>query len=209
MPWSKSDLPDAAKNLTSKEKEIFVEVANSMLEDGKSEEAAIRGGLSQAKKLNKSEGFAQGLAVLIEKYFGGSDEDHEPQIEQENVSEETHVAKAVDIEKQHFTSVVLRPDVPDLHGDIYDASVVEDACHEYNELCQKANLQHLFQTDLATPIESYIAKSDFKLGEGEVKAGDWVMTMKVKDSELWQMCKNGTFTGFSVGCTAHTEAIND
>lgn len=208
MPWSKSDLPDAAKNLSSKQKEVFVEVANSMLEDGKSEEAAIRGGLSQAKKIEKSEGFAQGLADLIEKYFGGPAEDHTPEIEEEGTNEQA-LAKSVDVEKQHFTSVVLRPDVPDLHGDIYDASVVEDACHEYNELCQKANLQHLFQTDLATPIESYIAKSDFKLGGGEVKAGDWVMTMKVRDSELWEMCKNGTFTGFSVGCTAFTEAINE
>ncbi len=117
------------------------------------------------------------------------------------------IAKSVDVEKQHFTAVVLRPDVVDLHGDIYDAEVVEDACHQYNEVCRKANLQHLVQTELATPIESYIAKSDFKLGEGEVLKGDWVMTMKIKDESIWKMCKEGTFTGFSVGCIGTTEAV--
>ena len=145
---------------------------------------------------------ADDLARVIEKHFGGS-------TKEEGTKNETAVAKSVNTEKRHFTSVVLRPDVPDLHGDIYNADVVEDACYDYNEHCRKANLQHLVQTELASPIESYIAKSDFILGEGEVKAGDWVMTMKIHDPELWEKCKDGTFTGFSVGCMAATEVIND
>lgn len=141
------------------------------------------------------------FSEFVSKHFDGSSKDSDGDYE--------GIAKSVDIQKQHFTSVVLRPDVPDLHGDIYDSQVVEDACYQYNEICRKANLQHLVQTELATPIESYIAKSDFSLGNGEVKAGDWVMTMKIKDAELWEMCKKGTFTGFSVGCMATTEKIND
>ncbi len=135
----------------------------------------------------------------LDKHFGESAQEHEGDYE--------GIAKSIDVEKQHFTSVVLRPDVPDLHGDVYAKDVVEDACHNYNEVCRKANLQHLVDTDLATPIESYIAKSDFTLGEGQVKEGDWVMTMKIKDEELWKMCKEGKFTGFSVGCMASTEKL--
>lgn len=205
MPWSKSNLPDAAKNLTDKEKTVFVRVANSMLDDGKSEEQAIRGGISQAKKTEKS--LSEALAEVIEKYFGGSGEaDYEPESEVENSAT---IAKSVNTEKRQFTSVVLRPDVPDLHGDIYDADVVEEAAHNYMQHCRKSNLQHLVQTELASVVESGIAKSDYKLGDGEVKTGDWVMTMKINDDELWQMCKDGTFTGFSVGCMAETEAIDD
>ncbi len=138
---------------------------------------------------------------FLEKHFGGSSKEHEGDYQ--------GIAKAADEEKMHFTAVVLRPNVVDLHGDIYDEDVVEKACHDYNELCRQANLQHLVQTELATPIESYIAKSDFKLGDGEVLKGDWVMTMKVKDDAIWKMCKDGTFTGFSVGCQGITEAINE
>lgn len=141
------------------------------------------------------------VVSVIEKYFGGTQKDVE--------GTEEPIAKSVDIEKRHFTAVVLRPNEVDLHGDIYDSECVEKACHQYNEVCRKANLQHLVQTELATPIESYIAKADFTLGEGEVKAGDWIMTMKINDDSLWEMCKKGSFTGFSVGCMATTEKLDD
>jgi len=137
----------------------------------------------------------------LDKNFGGSSKDHEGDYE--------GIAKAVDIEKQIFTAVVLRPDVTDAHGDIYDAETVEDACHSYNSFCRKANLQHLVQTELATPVESYIAKTNFELGDGQVLAGDWVMSMKIHDKELWEMCKEGKFAAFSVGCMAKTEKIDD
>lgn len=149
----------------------------------------------------KKEELMTAFSDLLEKHFGGSAKEHEGDYQ--------GIAKSVDIEKQHFTAVVLRPNVVDLHGDIYDADVVEDACYQYNEVCRKANLQHLVQTELATPIESYIAKSDFPLGEGQVLAGDWVMTMKIKDADIWKMCKEGSFTGFSVGCIGTTEKIDD
>lgn len=147
---------------------------------------------------------ADDIAEVIQKHFGGSSKEGSG-----NEENPVQIAKSVNTEKRHFTSVVLRPDVPDLHGDIYGSDVVEDACYDYNEHCRKANLQHLVQTELASPIESYIAKADFTLGDGEVKAGDWIMTMKVHDEELWEKCKDGTFTGFSVGCMAATEAIDD
>lgn len=151
--------------------------------------------------MSKKEQMLNSFSEWLDKHFGDVSSDSDGDYE--------GIAKAVDVEKQHFTAVVLRPDVPDLQGDIYSADVVEDACHSYNEVCRKANLQHLVQTDLATPIESYIAKSNFKLGNGEVKEGDWVMTMKIKDEELWGMCKDGKFTGFSVGCMANTEKLNE
>lgn len=141
------------------------------------------------------------ILSVIEKHFGGTKQNVE--------GTEEPVAKSVDIEKRHFTAVVLRPNEVDLHGDIYDNECVEKACHEYNEICRKANLQHLIETELATPIESYIAKADYTLGGGEVLAGDWVMTMKINDDGIWKMCKSGSFTGFSVGCMATVETIDD
>lgn len=150
---------------------------------------------------------ADEIAAVIEKYAGGSNKQFEPK--GEGSYEDVRISKSVNTEKRQFTAVVLRPDVPDLHGDIYDADVVEDACHNYNQFCQKANLQHLVHTDKATVVESGIAHASYELGEGRVEKGDWVMTMKIHDDDLWEMCKEGKFTGFSVGCLAVTEEIND
>lgn len=127
----------------------------------------------------------------------------------EAILTEKPVVKSVDKDKRLFTAVVLRPNVPDAHGDIYDEEVVEKACHDYNEFCRQGNIQHLIQTNLIVPVESYIAKSDFILGEGEVKAGDWVMTSRIDNEELWDMCKSGEFTGYSVGCKALVENLNE
>lgn len=108
-----------------------------------------------------------------------------------------------------FTAVVLRPDVVDAHGDIYSVDVVEKACHEYNEFCRDGNIQHMVQTDAVVPVESSIAKASYKLGEGEVLEGDWVMTVRVDNDQVWDMCKKGDFTGFSVGCHSLSESLVD
>lgn len=141
------------------------------------------------------------IVNIIEKHFGPTQREVEGDYE--------GIAKSVDVEKRHFTAVVLRPNEVDLHGDIYDEECVEKACHSYLEFCRKANLQHVVETELATVVESSIAKSDYQLGEGAVKKGDWVMTMRINDDDLWAMCKKGAFTGFSVGCMASTEKLDD
>jgi len=205
MPWTGSkELPDAAKDLTSAQKEVFRSVANSMLEDGASESEAIAAGISQAKKVNKSmdkQSLIESFSEWLDKHFAGSSQEDEVKTE--------NVAKAVDTEKKLFTAVVLRPDVPDAHGDIYDADTVEKACHNFVEFSRKANIQHLIETDDIVFVENYVAPQDFQLGDGMVMKGDWVATAKVNNDEIWEMCKKGIFTGFSVGCLAQTEKLND
>lgn len=125
------------------------------------------------------------------------------------IQTEKPVVKSVDRDKRLFTAVVLRPDVADSQGDIYDKDVVEKACHDYNEFCRQTNIQHLIQTSLIVPVESYIAKTSFTLGEGSVEEGDWVMTSRIDDDDLWDMCKSGDFTGYSVGCKALVETLDD
>ena len=56
-------------------------------------------------------------------------------------------------------------------------------------------------------VESYIAPADFELAEGQmVLKGDWVMSQQ-HSPEVWEKWKDGTFTGYSVGCTATTEEL--
>lgn len=53
MPWTKKDVPPAAKNLTAHQKEVFAKVANKELKEGESEGSAIRQGLAAAKRAKK------------------------------------------------------------------------------------------------------------------------------------------------------------
>lgn len=121
------------------------------------------------------------------------------------------LAKNIDTEQRLFTAVVLRPEVVDAHGDIYSAEVVKQACHDYVSYCMNTNLQHtydLVKSDMRI-VESYIAPADMKFEEGDVLKGDWIMTAKIENEDLWKACKDGTFTGFSVGCSSLVEDLED
>lgn len=119
------------------------------------------------------------------------------------------IAKSIDADRGLVTAIILRPDVIDLHGDIYDAAEVEKACFNFNTRCRQTNIQHEQMVDFDM-VESYIAKADFVLGEGQVLKGDWLGTMYIdpqKHQEEWNMVKSGQFTGFSIGCRVSAETL--
>lgn len=154
------------------------------------------------KSINK-DNLLSAFSEFLEKHFSGSGQESKEKVE--------NVAKAVNTDKRLFTAVVLRPNTPDAHGDIYDEETVEKACHNFSQFCRKANIQHIVdvENDSISFVENYIAPQDFQLGDGMVMKGDWVATAKVNNDDIWEMCKDGTFTGFSVGCLATTEKIDD
>lgn len=123
----------------------------------------------------------------------------------------TDCFKSLDAEKRIFTAVVLRPDVVDAHGDIYDSEVVEKAAHDFMKYSQQSNIQHMFDVSAeeVTIVESYIAPADMSMGDGEILKGDWVMSVKINNDDIWKMCKNGDFTGFSVGCQGVTVDVGE
>lgn len=121
------------------------------------------------------------------------------------------IAKSINEDERLFTAVVLRPEVVDSHGDIYSHDVVKQACHDYVAHCMNTNLQHtydLVKSDMRI-VESYIAPCDMTIGESDVYKGDWIMTAKIENEDLWKACKNGDYTGFSVGCSSYLEILED
>jgi hypothetical protein len=119
------------------------------------------------------------------------------------------VAKNVDTDKRLITAVVLRPEVVDAHGDIYSHDVVKQACHDYVAYCMNGNVQHsvdVTKADMVT-VESFIAPVDMSFENGDVLKGDWVMTNRIDNDTLWDSCKNGEYTGFSVGCSSLLEEL--
>ncbi len=119
------------------------------------------------------------------------------------------LAKSLDEDERLFTAVVLRPEVVDAHGDIYSHDVVKQACHDYVAFCMNSNVQHQFDVEKSEMaiVESYIAPCDIDFEKGKALKGDWVMTAKIHNDTLWDMCKSGKFTGFSVGCSGYFEEL--
>lgn len=123
------------------------------------------------------------------------------------ISKTLDIVKSFNEDKRLFTCCVLRPDVVDIQGDIYDSDVVEKAAYDFMEYCKQGNLFHMMNTDKIVVVESWVAKSTYEYGNGEVKTGDWMMTLHILDDAVWDLVKSGDLTGLSVGCRGVVEEI--
>lgn len=154
----------------------------------------------------KSVGFAEGLAQLIEKFFGGS---------QEEVEDVVEVTKSLDDEKRMALFVVLEPDTVDLHGDTYTEVEVEKACNNFNTHCQVANLFHQIETQNADIVQSFIAPSTFTLDNGVVvQKGTWLQWWHFPEGSeqadaMWEGVKSGDINGVSIGALATVEDLTE
>jgi len=112
----------------------------------------------------------------------------------------------VDNEKRLVTGVVLEPDEVDAHGDFEKVDTIQRAAHkflaEFNRRT-KLGIQHSIFGEIGVDlVESFIAPVDMTFGAEVVKAGSWVMVVKILDDLLWQSIKAGAITGFSIGGVA-------
>jgi len=162
------------------------------------------------KKKKTKKSLLEGLKALLTKAEGPSRNDRE-NIQTISTAPPLgeFIAKSIDEEKGLITAVILRPNIADLHGDIYDAEEVAKACFNFNTRCMRSNIQHEKMADFEF-VESFIVKADASLGEGEVLKGDWIGTMHIDpqhNPDVWSKVKSGEFTGFSVGCKATVEEV--
>jgi SAM-dependent methyltransferase len=105
-----------------------------------------------------------------------------------------------DKDQQIITGVVMEPDVEDLHGDYISAPEIEAAAHKFLVRSRVVGLQHKKKGPIEV-IESYIAPKAMQIGTGHVRAGSWIMSVKVRDADVWAAVKAGKYTGFSIGGT--------
>lgn len=102
------------------------------------------------------------------------------------------------LEKKIILGEVLIPDEIDAHGDIVSKEEIEEAAHKYLVESRIVGLQHKGIAP-AEVIESYVAPSDFLINNNKVKAGTWLVAVKIHDDELWNKIKNGEYQSFSFG----------
>lgn len=115
------------------------------------------------------------------------------------------VEKAAAVEERMVYGVVLEPEAVDAHGEVIDKATIKRAAHLYMEFYQQKGFQHgksgrypQFPKGLRI-MESYIAPVNMTVNGKRVRAGSWVMAMRVDHDGLWEDIKTGRVTGFSIG----------
>jgi hypothetical protein len=119
------------------------------------------------------------------------------------------ITKSTNEELKQVTYVAMLPDSTDLHGDFTSAEEVRKAMESFNRSSMRANLFHMTMTDTFSVVESYLAPTEFILGDNLVKKGTWLMTLQVHDDKLWELVKSGDINGISIGAVANVEDTED
>jgi hypothetical protein len=203
-------------------KEHLISIADLVRKGGAKKATIDSGALATGGKLAPAQAGGKPKAKLEEKCACGKASTEQAKCQkgvgcemkkkQPTMKQFVEIAKAID-EEQTVSGIVLMPEVTDAQGDIYDSEVIRKSAFDflanYNK-STKLGHQHKdfksWNTRFAL-VESYVAPLDFVLGDKTVKGGSWVMTVKVLDSKIWKMVKDGKITGFSIGGKATVQKL--
>ncbi|MGN0332181.1 MAG: XkdF-like putative serine protease domain-containing protein [Lachnospiraceae bacterium] len=98
------------------------------------------------------------------------------------------------------TGIVYEPMTEDTDGNYMTAEEIEKTAHWYLKNGKNVDIQHCYEAaDGVDVVESYVTKSDTKIGNENVKPGTWIMTMEVRNDGIWNKIEKGEITGFSMG----------
>jgi len=115
-------------------------------------------------------------------------------------------------DKQEITGLVLQPETVDAHYDIMSAAVIEKAAGDFLASYNKSTTLGYMHKDFKQRFElrqSYTAPIDMSIGSSIVKAGTWIMVIKVNDAAVWKKIKEGSITGLSIGGKAMTQKLKE
>jgi hypothetical protein len=103
-----------------------------------------------------------------------------------------------------FVGVVLVPDLPDAHGDVFSRDEIEQAAHQFlkDYALSKADcspdVEHSGRDANADLLEHFLAPCDLAIEGKPVRAGSWVQAWKINDPTVKQEVEDGTLTGLSL-----------
>lgn len=104
--------------------------------------------------------------------------------------------------KRHILGAVLVPNRFDRHDEGLSINEVEAACHYYNKNhFGSTDINHLFDTDCARVIESYILEVDTVIDGKPLVAGTWMAKTEIDKTNvgdvLWEAIVSGDLNGYS------------
>ena len=107
-----------------------------------------------------------------------------------------------DDEKQIVYGVVMEPMENDTDANWSTPGEIEDAAHYFMKNFRLIDAQHTRVDIDATPVESWIAHEDTEIGGQEVKAGSWIMGVKVESESDCDKIREVEYAGFSIDAFA-------
>jgi len=106
----------------------------------------------------------------------------------------------VDDTTHYVTGIVYEPLVEDAQGNFMTEDEIRKASYWFAKNGDKVDIQHSFEAvDGVTVVENYIAPCDMTVGDTPVIKGTWLMTVEVKNADVWKKVQKGEVTGFSMG----------
>ena len=93
--------------------------------------------------------------------------------------------------------IVYEPDTVDSQGDFMDRASIKKSAEDYLANYRAVDTEHDMFAGVGTVVQSYVALHDFEIFGKSVKAGSWIMAVKVND-ETWDKYVAGEITGFSM-----------
>lgn len=116
----------------------------------------------------------------------------------------SRLVKGIDPNDERFVlGIVLEPEVVDAQGDIYSDEEIRAAAHRFMEDFGGLGLMHRLRVNGQVKVlESFLAPTNFTIGELAVRKGTWLLAVRVLSDELWERVKSGDLTGFSIGGSA-------
>lgn len=181
--WAKPDDPDDAKLTCSDLATIKRAALAEIKRRAKDREAA------QKRDIYEEEDASKAVESLsYDEWF--------------SVERRVEIIKAEDAKDHTLVfGAVLVPDKVDHQGDAIAADEIESAAHRFMEDSQTPGLMH--EVELAKRkaviVESYVAKGRTTVKGKAYPRGTWFAAMKVYDSKLRKMVRDGTLAGFSIG----------
>lgn len=133
--------------------------------------------------------------------------------------------QTTDNEKRIVTGPAMRPDIKilrrDENGEIYYGFFSKETVRKAAEIFFKknsnsnnTNIEHQYEIDGVYVFESWIVENaqldkSKALGFSDVKEGDWFISMKVENDDIWNnYLKTGVITGFSVEIRASEKEVD-
>lgn len=111
------------------------------------------------------------------------------------------IIKSVD-EKQIVYGVVMEPLENDTDENWTTPEEITTAAHYFMKNFRLIDTEHNRVDIDAIPVESWVQHEDTIINGEPVKAGSWVMGVKVENYDEWERVKSGDYTGFSIDAFA-------
>jgi hypothetical protein len=105
---------------------------------------------------------------------------------------------ADDNENRLVTGVVYKPNELDTQREWGPPDELEKAARWWMEHSQATGVRHVRRAE-ARVTQSYIAPQDITIGNRLVKAGSWIVELRILAKRLWQEIKTGVYNAFSMG----------